>query len=194
MALVAELVAPRPQAPGQTVQAVLVGEADGAVHLMRDLGDLAGGFAGAILAAATASARRGTGRGDGDGGALDGDRRGRRLFGEQRQLLLDRLELGDRAAELDAVVGIAGRQGERGFHRARHLRRAKQRAEALHQAHVDRIGQRRRAAARLDRAEMVARLAGEVLAGGEIAAPCGTTSSVLPAISTTAAASRAHGT
>jgi hypothetical protein len=69
----------------------------------------------------------------------------RRLFGEQRQLLLDRLELGDRPAKLDSVVGIAGRQRERGFRCARHLCGAKQRAEALHEAHVDRIGQWRRA-------------------------------------------------
>jgi hypothetical protein len=38
----------------------------------------------------------------------------------------------------------------------------------LHEAHVDLVGQRRRSTTRPDRAEMVARLAGQVLAGGEI--------------------------
>src|SRR5437588_1023487 len=63
MALGAELVAPRPEAPCQAVQAVLVGEADGAEHL--------------ILRSrrpCRAPRRRGTVRRDGDGGALDRDR------------------------------------------------------------------------------------------------------------------------
>src|SRR5713226_3543226 len=47
VALDAELVAPRPQAPRQMMQAVLVGEADGAVHLVGDLRHLAGGLAAA---------------------------------------------------------------------------------------------------------------------------------------------------
>jgi hypothetical protein len=40
-------------------------------------------------------------------------------------------------AEVDAVVGVAGRQIERGLHRARHLRGAKQCPKALDRAHVD---------------------------------------------------------
>src|SRR5438067_6961379 len=56
MALGAELVAPRPEAPCQAVQAVLVGEADGAVHLICDLGDLAGRLADEGRSAATAMA------------------------------------------------------------------------------------------------------------------------------------------
>src|SRR5437868_9261280 len=63
MALGAELVAPRPEAPCQAVQAVLVGDADGAEHLICDLGDLAGRLADEGRSAA-----------DGDGGALDRDR------------------------------------------------------------------------------------------------------------------------
>ena len=49
MAFDAELVAPRPEAAAQAVQAVLMGEADRAVHLMGNLRDLAGGLAGADL-------------------------------------------------------------------------------------------------------------------------------------------------
>src|SRR5438552_14498415 len=56
MALGAELVAPRPEAPSQAVQAVLVGEADGAEHLICDLGDLAGRLAAEGRSAATAMA------------------------------------------------------------------------------------------------------------------------------------------
>jgi len=51
----AEFVAPRPKAPGQSVAAVLLGEADRAMHLVGVLGHLAGGLAGADL-----------GRGDGE--------------------------------------------------------------------------------------------------------------------------------
>jgi hypothetical protein len=56
MALGAELVASRPEAPCQAVQAVLVGEADGAEHLIRDLGDLASRPADEGRTAATAMA------------------------------------------------------------------------------------------------------------------------------------------
>ena len=99
MALIAELVAPRPEAAGQAVQAVLVSEADGAMHLMGDLGDLAGSLAGADLRCGDRERRRGPVRCGSNGGALDRDR-GSRLFDEQRQLLLDGLELGDRPPEL----------------------------------------------------------------------------------------------
>jgi len=75
-----------------------------------------------------------------------------------------------------------------GYHRTGHLRGLKQCAEPLHEAHIDSIGQRRRAASRLDRGEVVARLAGEILARCEFAAGCSTTSGMLPAISTMAAA------
>src|SRR5690348_2152216 len=44
-ALDAELVAPRPESPRELMQAMLVGEADGAVHLVHDVADLAGGLA-----------------------------------------------------------------------------------------------------------------------------------------------------
>jgi len=49
VALGAELVVPRPEAACQPVQAVLMGEAGGAVHLMDDLGHLGGGFTGSIV-------------------------------------------------------------------------------------------------------------------------------------------------
>ena len=39
-------IAPQSEAPGQSAQAALVGEADRTVHLVGDLGELAGGFAG----------------------------------------------------------------------------------------------------------------------------------------------------
>src|SRR5580700_239375 len=90
-ALDAELVAPGPEPPRQLMQAMLVGEADGAMHLMHNVADLAGGLAHAQL-------RRGRGEGEiaGTGrGHRGGDRhaRGRHLLRRQRQLLLDRLEL-----------------------------------------------------------------------------------------------------
>ena len=40
MALSTELGAPRPQAAGEAMEAVLVSNADRAVHLVGDLGDL----------------------------------------------------------------------------------------------------------------------------------------------------------
>jgi len=43
-----------------------------------------------------------------NGGTFDRDRGGRSLFGEQNQLLLDNLELGDRPVEQDAIIGAAG--------------------------------------------------------------------------------------
>ena len=48
-------------------------------------------------------------------GGADG---GGDLAGEAREFLLDRLELADLAAELDALAGVAHRQFERGFERA----------------------------------------------------------------------------
>ena len=113
---------------------------------MRDLGDLAGGLAGADFGHSYGESGGRAPGGHSRSRALDRNQSGRRLFGEQRQLLLDRLELGYRLPKLDAVVGIAGRQYERGFHGARHLCGAKQCPIALHQTDVDGRGQRRRAA------------------------------------------------
>ena len=48
--LIAELIAPGPQPPRQEVQAVLVREADSAVHLVGDAGTNAGGLSRARLA------------------------------------------------------------------------------------------------------------------------------------------------
>ncbi len=81
-------------------------EADRAVDLMRDLGAAAGGLADAHLGhrdgergAAVVGVDR---RGGGIGGGLSGGG----LAGEHRELLLHRLELSDRASELDALARV----------------------------------------------------------------------------------------
>jgi len=80
-----------------------VGEADRAMHLMRDLRHFAGGLAGADLGRGNGERGRGASCGHGSGRALDRHRRRGCLLGEQRQLLLDGLEFGDRPAKLHTV-------------------------------------------------------------------------------------------
>src|SRR5260370_20261392 len=128
-ALDAELVAPRPQAPRQLMQAMLVGEPDGAMHLMHDVGDLARGLSDPKLRRAR---REGEIAGAGCGHRR-GDRhaRGRHLLRRERQLLLDRLKFSDRTAELHAVPGIGDRKLQGLLQRARHLRGSKPRAPPM---------------------------------------------------------------
>ena len=53
----------------------------------------------------------------------------RDVGGGVRQHVLDRLLLGDGLAELDAVLGVLGRDGEQLLHRAEAARRQRQPAE-----------------------------------------------------------------
>ena len=64
--------------------------------------------------------------------------RGEGLLGQHRQLLLDRLELADRLAELRAVVGVLQRHRQQPLQRAGHQRGGDQRAGGLQ---VDIAGQ-----------------------------------------------------
>ena len=144
---------------------MLAGEAHGAVDLVRDRGGRSRGLADARL-----------GGGDGEGGVaalgcrarrVGRDARRRDLRGELRDLLLDRLELADRAAELHALAAIAHGEIEHLVERARHLRRPAQRA-----APPQRVRSMPRRPARprpppattSSNRTVVARLAGEVFA------------------------------
>jgi hypothetical protein len=112
------------------VQAVLVGEADGPVRLVRDAGgharrlahaDLGGGDLEGRIAALGGAARAGRGHA----------RRGG-VAGEDRELVLDGLEGADGAAELPALRGVADGLGQDGLQRARHLGGTGQRAVDPH--------------------------------------------------------------
>src|SRR3984893_4406567 len=106
--LVAEFLAPRPEAPRRMMQRMLVGEAHRTVHLVGDSRPGAG-----CLAAAHLGARH---LGDADlrpraglRGGVGCRPRGGPLARQYRQIVLDRLELGDRAPELRAVERVLHR-------------------------------------------------------------------------------------
>src|SRR6266446_4058342 len=118
--LVAEFLAPRPEAPRRMMQRMLVGEAHRTVHLVGDSRPGAG-----CLAAAHLGDRH---LGDGDLRARAGLRggvrcrtRGGHLARQYRQIVLDRLELGDRAPELRAVERMLHRLLENLFEGTGHL-------------------------------------------------------------------------
>src|SRR5687767_4750857 len=115
-ALAAELGAPGPQPPGRKVQRVLVGEADGAVRLVRDAGPDAGRLARPDLGGGDLEVRLAA-----VGGAerlLGGDARGRHVAGQDGEVVLDRLEVADGPAELLALGGVADRLLEQRLQRA----------------------------------------------------------------------------
>ncbi len=145
------------------VQPMLMGEADRAVHLVGDVAAPARRLAGADLGDRGGKERIVAG-GDRIGRVGHRHRRGGDLLGEQRELLLDRLDLADRAAELHAVIGILRRQGQGGFERARHLGGAADSAQAVDEIDIDGPGQRRHRAGgqRQIEAHGVARFAGEI--------------------------------
>src|SRR6188508_1167972 len=104
MRLVAELLAPGPEAPRCLVQRVFVGEAHRAVHLMRDRGAVAGGLPdpnfgdrdlGLCRLVADAMVNDRLRRAIGSGA------RRRDLAGQLREVMLHGLELGDWPTELD---------------------------------------------------------------------------------------------
>src|SRR5439155_4273926 len=95
--LIAEFLAPRPQPACGMMQRVLVGEAHRTMHLMGDRCPGAGGLAAAHLGDrhfADDKLQPGASLGGGVGSRT---RRGH-LTRQHRQIVLDRLELGDRAA------------------------------------------------------------------------------------------------
>src|SRR5262249_29593585 len=103
-ALGAELGSPRPDPPRDEMKRVLVGEADGAMALVRDAGAEARGLAGTYLR---------NGDLEGGGAAIRGTegvgcraRRGRGMTGQERELMLDRLEAADGPAELLALAHV----------------------------------------------------------------------------------------
>src|SRR5438132_13391878 len=101
----AELRAPRPETARGEVQRVLVGEADGAVRLVRDAGADAGRLAHAHLGHGDLEAR--VVALGGAEGRLRGDAGGGDVAREDREVLLDRLEVADGLAELLALGGVA---------------------------------------------------------------------------------------
>ena len=126
-ALVAEVVAPGPQPPREAMQHVLLREADGAQHLMRDGGALAwpprrrGSWRRPLRGRRASSNGRLRGIGDGIGGRAGGGHGDGHLAGEPREVVLHGLELGDRALEGDALVGVGDGEVEDRLQRARHL-------------------------------------------------------------------------
>ncbi len=126
VALAAELRAPRPEPPRGEVERVLVGEADGAVDLMRDAGADAGRLAGADLG--HGHVERGIAGVRGRERALGGDARRRGVAGEHGQLMLDGLEASDGPPELPPLRRVAHRLLHQALERAGHLRRADERA------------------------------------------------------------------
>src|SRR5262245_14862590 len=122
MALRPELRAPRPEAPGGEVQAMLVGESDGAVHLVCNPGPEPSGLAYTNLGGCDLTRRvAALGR-----SARMGSRhpRCRRVAGQHCELMLNRLEGADGPAELLAFRRIADGLREDRLQRSRHLRRA----------------------------------------------------------------------
>src|SRR5688572_11062408 len=102
--LAAELGAPRPEPPRGEVERVLVGEADGAVRLVREAGADAGRLAHPDLRHRDLEACVTT-----IGGAecgLGGDAGGGHVTGEHGEILLDHLEAADGSTELLALGGI----------------------------------------------------------------------------------------
>src|SRR5688572_8481601 len=103
-AFAAELGAPRPEPARGEVERVLVGEADGAVRLVRDAGADAGRLAHADLRHRDLESCVIT-----IGGAecgLGGDAGGGHVTGEHGEILLDHLEAADGSTELLALGGI----------------------------------------------------------------------------------------
>ena len=106
-------------------------------------------------------------RGERLGGAIGRGAGGGDLAGEVREVVLHRLELGDRPAELDAVERVLHRLVEDAFERAGHLLGARGggdqgqpgRVEAGRRLHVER--------GRAVKADRVARLAAEADAGAD---------------------------
>ena len=100
--------------------------------------------------------------GAGLGGEIGGGARRGDLAGQGRQIVLDRLEFGDRPAELRAVERVLHRLVEDLFERAGHLLRAHRGAETLQHVGVD-VGGLDRFRGRAVERDGVARLAGEAL-------------------------------
>ena len=146
MRLVAELLAPRPQPPRRLVQRVLVGEAHRAVHLMRDRGAGAGRLADPVFWRSrprprSSRCRRRAWRSPRtapSAAAPAAATSPARL----REIVLHRLELGDRPAELYPVQRPLHRLVEDVFERAGHLLRPHRGAE-LHDAEPCRDRRRR---------------------------------------------------
>ena len=110
MALAAVFVPPSPDPAREVVQAVLVGEPHGAVYLVGDLRRDSSGLA---------DARFGDGGMDGEArrtersyGAVVGATRGGDLAGQDREVVLDGLELGDGATELLSLGGVVDGHGK----------------------------------------------------------------------------------
>src|SRR5215467_1456465 len=114
-ALIAEIVTPRPQAARETMQRVLLGETDGAKHLVSDGRAFARRLANADLCRCSFEQNRlikGRSMRDRIGSGTGRCNCGRGLAGKPRQVVLHGLELGDRPLESNAFVGIAHRQLE----------------------------------------------------------------------------------
>ncbi|MNJ49389.1 hypothetical protein D3C77_446150 [compost metagenome] len=172
MRIAAEFIAPRPQAAGRKVQAVLLGKANRTMHLVRHRGRQAGGFARAYLGhghierQAAGAARLGLhhlagavqGHFGGGTGRADG-------AGHVCQLLLDGLEGADGLAELHPLVGVRHRLVEARLQRADQHARAHQGAEHPHRlAHIGQLQATQRIHGRRAELQRIALLTSKVAA------------------------------
>ena len=167
VAFVAEIVAPRQQAKRVAMQNMLVGEADRAMHLVRDGRSFRGGLAGADFRGSRFEQDRVVERGrlrDGVGGRTGGGQRGRGFAGEAREVLLHGLEFSDRPLEGHALIGISHAERQDRLQGAGGLHAAHARAHQ-HQRGCIEAGRRRRAADdfRALEGHAVGSVAGEIL-------------------------------
>ena len=108
------------------MQHVLVGKADGAVHLVRDACAFGGGLAGADFRRCCFEQNRvveSVECRDGVGGGTGGGERGRGFAGKPREVLLHRLEFADGTLEGDALVGVSDAHRQHRFQARRRSRR-----------------------------------------------------------------------
>ncbi|MNS90039.1 hypothetical protein D3C72_1240730 [compost metagenome] len=122
----AKFAAPCPQPSAEQVKRVFLGEANGAVYRMGDAGADTRGVGGTDFRYGDGQCREpvvGLAKGCFSGNAGSG-----RLFGQYRQLLLDRLERPDGLAELLALSCIVGGHVQQRMQRPGGLRRAEHRA------------------------------------------------------------------
>ena len=141
------------------MQRVLVGEADGAVRLVRDAGADAGRLADAHLGHGDLEAR--VVALGGAEGRLRGDAGGGDVAREHREALLDRLKVADGLAELLALGGIPHGLRQARIERTGHLGRARHRSIQIDGVRRN-VRRPKRDHARIPEDQRVARLEGEV--------------------------------
>jgi hypothetical protein len=143
------------------VQGVLRGDADRAVQLMGDPGGGGGGQARAHLRNRD-RLQRPQARPQQGQRSLHRGASGQRLGGQQRELLLDRLELRQLTPELAPLAAVAGRQVQHALGRGRDLARAGQGPGAVQLVPDSAVGGGHRGRPRAIDEHGIARLASQV--------------------------------